>query len=117
MASKPLWKAALLAVIDDFQGHLASAAPKHARQQLEDFRRRVTRARTQAHARVIEAELEELLKSQQYFRGAARRCIRTRCKAVLAGLDRLLPLIRRQNERLRGYKASRLPSRSEKATA
>ncbi len=92
------WKASSLAMIEAFESCLAASAPKHAKLRLEEFRQRLALARNRREATTVEAELEVLLESRSYYRGAVRRSIRAEMKAAISGLEMLLSLVKLYNE-------------------
>jgi hypothetical protein len=71
---------------------------RHSKLTLAEFRQRLVRARNRKEAAVIEAELEVLLDSQPYYRGATRRSIRAGMQEAMSGLERLLDLAKKCNE-------------------
>ncbi len=100
MAGKPRWKTRWLSALDKIRAHLAASAPPVAEKTLEEFRRRFARARSRRQATAIESELDEVLESQPYFRGAVRRHVCAEVEDALAGVDQAIALYR-QHKRLR----------------
>jgi hypothetical protein len=97
MNSSPQWKIDSLAIVEDFEKHLPRSAPKQANLTLGRFRQRIARARNRKEVALVEAELELLLNSRPYYRGAARRSIRARFQVIISKLERLLGLVTEYN--------------------
>lgn len=98
MKSAPQWKTDLLEIVEDFERHLCRSAPKKAKLTFGQFRQRIARARNREEVAIVVADLELLLNSRPYYRGAARRSIRARFRESILELERLLDLVTEYNE-------------------
>src|SRR4051812_7874866 len=90
------WKSITLQLIDDFKRHLSTSAPSSARRQLEEFRRKAARAKNGRGLRRIEKQLDAVMESQPYFRGAGRRCTREYFQLTILALRECLEVIERK---------------------
>ena len=82
----------ILGLIDGIERQLRSSTPKRARARLAEFRALVPTVRTTSDRRRYEVELEKLLQSASYFRGAAWRYLTPKAVAALHAATDVLKL-------------------------
>lgn len=98
------WKSIIVPLIDGLDAQLCPSAPRKAHTILKQFRTLALGAANARERKRIEKGLDLLVESTPYFRAAARRYLTCELKNALEGMERLVPMLREQNEILRKAK-------------